>query len=51
VPGRDTSGMSAAIIPAADLMDEYDDGGGSLHTALMGALIAASAVEHGWEGS
>lgn len=26
------------------------DGGGSLHTALMGDLIAANAVEHGWEG-
>lgn len=26
------------------------DGGGSLHTALMGDLIAASAVQHGWEG-
>jgi regulator of ribonuclease activity A len=26
------------------------DGGGSLHSALMGDLIAASAVEHGWEG-
>jgi regulator of ribonuclease activity A len=26
------------------------DGGGSLHTALMGDLIAASAVENGWEG-
>ncbi len=26
------------------------DGGGSLHTALMGDLIAASAVENGWAG-
>ena len=26
------------------------DGGGSLHSALMGDLIAASAVEHGWAG-
>ena len=26
------------------------DGGGSLHTALMGDLIAASAVRNGWEG-
>ena len=26
------------------------DGGGSLHTALMGDLIAASGVEHGWAG-
>lgn len=26
------------------------DGGGSLHTALMGDLIAASAVAHGWAG-
>lgn len=26
------------------------DGGGSLHTALMGDLIAASAVEQGWAG-
>ncbi|OMH31511.1 ribonuclease E activity regulator RraA [Tersicoccus sp. Bi-70] len=26
------------------------DGGGSMHTALMGDLIAASAVEHGWAG-
>ncbi|WP_019813043.1 ribonuclease E activity regulator RraA [Saccharomonospora saliphila] len=26
------------------------DGGGSLHTALTGDLIAASAVEHGWSG-
>lgn len=26
------------------------DGGGSLHTALMGDLIAASAVANGWEG-
>jgi regulator of ribonuclease activity A len=26
------------------------DGGGSLHAALMGDLIAASAVEHGWAG-
>lgn len=27
------------------------DGGGSLHTALMGDLIAASAVENGWAGA
>lgn len=26
------------------------DGGGSLETALMGDMIAASAVEHGWAG-
>ena len=26
------------------------DGGGSLHTALMGDLIAASAVANGWAG-
>jgi regulator of ribonuclease activity A len=26
------------------------DGGGSLHTALMGDLIAASAVQNGWAG-
>lgn len=26
------------------------DGGGSLHTALTGDLIAASAVENGWAG-
>lgn len=26
------------------------DGGGSLHTALMGDLIAASAVKNGWAG-
>lgn len=26
------------------------DGGGSLETALMGDMIAASAVEHGWVG-
>lgn len=26
------------------------DGGGSVETALMGDLIAASAVEHGWAG-
>ena len=26
------------------------DGGGSLHTALMGDLIAAAAVKNGWEG-
>ncbi|EID56550.1 ribonuclease E activity regulator RraA [Saccharomonospora xinjiangensis] len=26
------------------------DGGGSLHTALTGDLIAASAVENGWSG-
>jgi regulator of ribonuclease activity A len=26
------------------------DGGGSLHTALMGDLIAASAVRNGWAG-
>lgn len=26
------------------------DGGGSLHTALMGDMIAASAVENGWAG-
>jgi regulator of ribonuclease activity A len=26
------------------------DGGGSLHTALVGDQIAALAVEHGWEG-
>lgn len=26
------------------------DGGGSTHSALMGDLIAANAVEHGWEG-
>jgi regulator of ribonuclease activity A len=52
--------MSAPIKPTADLVDEYGepgegkvlvvDGGGSLHTALMGDLIAASAVQHGWEG-
>ncbi|MBO0607426.1 ribonuclease E activity regulator RraA [Myceligenerans salitolerans] len=27
------------------------DGGGSLRSALMGDLIAASAVEHGWAGA
>lgn len=27
------------------------DGGGSLHTALMGDLIAASARDHGWAGA
>ena len=26
------------------------DGGGSLQSALVGDLIAASAVEHGWAG-
>lgn len=26
------------------------DGGGSLHTALMGDLIAAAAVKNGWRG-
>lgn len=26
------------------------DGGGSLETALMGDLIASSAVQHGWSG-
>ncbi|SDP50727.1 regulator of ribonuclease activity A [Pedococcus dokdonensis] len=26
------------------------DGGGSLESALMGDLIAGSAVDHGWEG-
>ena len=26
------------------------DGGGSMATALMGDMIAASAVEHGWAG-
>ncbi|TVT49896.1 ribonuclease E activity regulator RraA [Amycolatopsis rhizosphaerae] len=26
------------------------DGGGSLHTALTGDVIAAAAVEHGWAG-
>lgn len=26
------------------------DGGGSVHTALMGDMIAASAVEQGWVG-
>ena len=26
------------------------DGGGSLESALVGDLIAASAVEHGWAG-
>ncbi len=26
------------------------DGGASLHTALMGDMIAASAVSHGWAG-
>jgi regulator of ribonuclease activity A len=26
------------------------DGGGSLHTALMGDLIAQSAADHGWAG-
>ena len=26
------------------------DGGGSLHTALVGDVIAALAVEHGWAG-
>jgi regulator of ribonuclease activity A len=26
------------------------DGGGSLHSALVGDLIAGSAVEHGWSG-
>jgi regulator of ribonuclease activity A len=27
------------------------DGGGSLHTALMGELIAGLAVENGWSGA
>ena len=26
------------------------DGDGSLHAALMGDVVAASAVEHGWSG-
>ncbi|WP_030484391.1 ribonuclease E activity regulator RraA [Nocardioides aequoreus] len=47
---QDNALVKAALAEPAEGRVLVVDGGGSLHTALMGDLIAASAVEHGWAG-
>ena len=46
----DNALVKAALSEPGDGAVLVVDGGGSLRTALMGDLIAASAVEHGWAG-
>ena len=47
---RDNALVKAALAEPGDGRVLVVDGGGSLESALMGDLIAASAVEHGWTG-
>jgi regulator of ribonuclease activity A len=47
---QDNALVKAVLAEPAEGRVLVVDGGGSLHTALMGDLIAASAVEHGWAG-
>ncbi|KRE60408.1 ribonuclease E activity regulator RraA [Nostocoides sp. Soil756] len=47
---RDNALVKAALAEPGEGRVLVVDGGGSLESALMGDLIAASAVEHGWAG-
>jgi regulator of ribonuclease activity A len=47
---RDNALVKAALAEPSEGRVLVVDGGGSLESALMGDLIAASAVEHGWAG-
>lgn len=47
---RDNALVKAALAEPGDGKVLVVDGGASLESALMGDLIAASAVEHGWSG-
>jgi regulator of ribonuclease activity A len=47
---RDNALVKAALAEPGDGRVLVVDGGGSLESALMGDLIAASAVEQGWAG-
>ncbi|KGN40436.1 ribonuclease E activity regulator RraA [Knoellia aerolata] len=47
---RDNALVKAALAQPGDGKVLVVDGGASLESALMGDLIAASAVEHGWSG-
>ncbi|MEZ5436652.1 MAG: ribonuclease E activity regulator RraA [Pseudomonadales bacterium] len=47
---EDNSAVKAQLATAGHGRVLVVDGGGSLRRALMGDLIAASAVEHGWSG-
>ena len=47
---RDNALVKAALAEPGDGRVLVVDGGGSLESALMGDLIAASAVENGWAG-
>ena len=47
---RDNALVKATLATAGDGAVLVVDGGGSLESALVGDLIAASAVENGWAG-
>jgi regulator of ribonuclease activity A len=47
---QDNALVKQALATPGDGQVLVVDGGGSLHSALMGDLIAASAVAHGWAG-
>lgn len=47
---RDNALVKATLATPGDGAVLVVDGGGSLESALVGDLIAASAVEHGWAG-
>ena len=47
---RDNALVKAVLATPGDGAVLVIDGGGSLQSALVGDLIAASAVEHGWAG-
>ncbi len=47
---RDNALVKATLATPGDGAVLVIDGGGSLESALVGDLIAASAVEHGWAG-
>ena len=47
---RDNALVKAVLATPGDGAVLVIDGGGSLESALVGDLIAASAVEHGWAG-
>lgn len=47
---RDNALVKAALAEPGEGKVLVVDGGASLESALMGDLIAASAVEHGWAG-
>ena len=47
---RDNALVKAALAEPGDGKVLVVDGGASLESALMGDLIAASAVQHGWSG-